>query len=243
MENQLFYTVYRTTNTLNGHYYIGVHKTKNPNDSYIGSGIALKAAIKKYGRSVFIKEVLFVFATSQEAYSKERELVTESVVADANAYNLTLGGIPTLDCSEERKQIQKIRMTGENHPQFGKPQTPESNAKRSATLRAKPNKRSPESYRIQADKRRGIPSKCKGIPQSKESNQKRSEAHLALEKVQCPHCGTKSDPGNAKRWHFDNCSKLTLRIVPQALCPHCGVVGNAVTMKRWHFDRCRQRVD
>lgn len=84
MNIQFFYTVYRTTNTTNGHYYIGVHKTKNPHDTYIGSGAALKAAVKKYGRSAFTKEVLFVFNTPEEAYNKERELVTESLEVHGN---------------------------------------------------------------------------------------------------------------------------------------------------------------
>lgn len=46
------YTVYKTTNIINGKYYIGVHKTTNPNDSYLGSGKAIKEAIKKYGKKI-----------------------------------------------------------------------------------------------------------------------------------------------------------------------------------------------
>lgn len=29
-----------------------------------------------------------------------------------------------------------------------------------------------------------------------------------LPKIECPNCGTASDSGNAKRWHFNNCKKL-----------------------------------
>lgn len=35
------YLVYKTTNDLNGMYYIGKHATTNPNDSYLGSGVYL----------------------------------------------------------------------------------------------------------------------------------------------------------------------------------------------------------
>lgn len=86
------YTVYRTTNKLNGMFYIGVHKTKNPNDHYLGSGKRLKLAIEKYGIEAFQKEVLFVFSTPEEAYSKEKELVTEEVLDSGKCYNLKLGG-------------------------------------------------------------------------------------------------------------------------------------------------------
>ena len=41
--------IYRTTNLLNGKFYVGRHSTTNMNDGYFGSGIVLKKAIEKYG--------------------------------------------------------------------------------------------------------------------------------------------------------------------------------------------------
>ncbi len=86
------YTVYRTTNKLNGMFYIGVHKTADPNDDYLGSGKRLRCAIKKYGVENFQKEVLFVFEIKEEAYAKEKELVTQDVLDYGACYNLKLGG-------------------------------------------------------------------------------------------------------------------------------------------------------
>jgi hypothetical protein len=48
--------IYKTTNTLNGKFYIGKSKYDDPD--YIGSGSILKKAIKKYGKENFVKEVI-----------------------------------------------------------------------------------------------------------------------------------------------------------------------------------------
>jgi hypothetical protein len=44
----MHYIIYKTTNNINGKYYIGQHITDNLDDGYIGSGRRLKIARKKY---------------------------------------------------------------------------------------------------------------------------------------------------------------------------------------------------
>jgi len=88
----MFHTIYKVTNNTNGKYYIGRHKTYNPNDDYMGSGPLIRKAIKKYGKSNFQKEVLFVFDNEKECIEKEIELVNESVIHDEMCYNLCKGG-------------------------------------------------------------------------------------------------------------------------------------------------------
>ena len=86
------YIIYRTTNIVNGKIYIGKHQTKDVEDGYLGSGIALEKAIKKYGKASFKKEVLFVFDSEDEMNQKEKELVTESFIASNSNYNMGVGG-------------------------------------------------------------------------------------------------------------------------------------------------------
>ena len=86
------YYIYKVTNKVNGRYYVGVHKTNNPNDHYMGSGSEIQEAIKQYGVSNFVKEVLFEFTSKLDAYKKEAELVTSELILTGNVYNKVPGG-------------------------------------------------------------------------------------------------------------------------------------------------------
>lgn len=77
---------------VNGKFYIGKHQTVNPNDPYLGSGIAIRAAIKFYGKTNFSKEVLFDFDNEVDMNMMEKEMVTESLILDDNCYNCAVGG-------------------------------------------------------------------------------------------------------------------------------------------------------
>jgi len=85
------FTVYKVTNLLNSRYYFGVHETGKPDDDYLGSGIAVKRAIKKYGKHNFRKDVLFLFPSPVESYAKEVELL-QAARQDPLCYNLHEGG-------------------------------------------------------------------------------------------------------------------------------------------------------
>lgn len=114
------YTVYKTTNSVNSKWYIGVHKTENPNDWYLGSGSAIKAAIKKYGRKKFHKEIIFITENKIDAYAKEREL-TESFSQKDN-YNMRLGGVGgfTKENSVKGYKASLAILTKEDHIRNGK---------------------------------------------------------------------------------------------------------------------------
>jgi len=93
----MHYLIYKTTNDVNGKFYIGSHKTKNINDGYLGSGTILRSAILKYGKHNFTKEVMFIFDNSEDMFKKERELVSPDFLCDQNVYNLKVGGFGGYD--------------------------------------------------------------------------------------------------------------------------------------------------
>jgi hypothetical protein len=203
----MFYTVYKTTFIPDGRYYIGVHKTTNPSDGYLGSGIHIKAAVKKYGQALFKKEVLHVFETAAEAYARERELVSKELLTDS-MFNKTTGGSGgDIDWSSRSRKI----LSGAAHPQFGKCRTADEKKRTSDSLKRtyKENPRDPASWEKAASKKRGVPSPLKGTTQSAESNAKRSASHRSLEKLQCPHCHGTVSPQNLKRFHGDRCPIVT----------------------------------
>lgn len=87
----IFY-FYKITNQINGKYYFGVHSTSNINDGYMGSGVALKRAYKKYGIGNFIKEILYYFDNAEEMYAFEEQYVNDELVNDSQCYNMVIGG-------------------------------------------------------------------------------------------------------------------------------------------------------
>lgn len=128
-----FHLVYKTTNNITGKIYIGLHSTNDINDSYLGSGIHIKNAIKKYGRDSFTKEILFVFKTREEASEKEKELVNEEFINSQNTYNASTGGLGYTGeyrsgkdhhwygrtLTEEHKEKISISHRGDKNPMYG----------------------------------------------------------------------------------------------------------------------------
>jgi integrase len=92
MEKEIFYIIYKTTNLLNGKYYIGKHKCSSLDDGYLGSGTILNKAIKKYGKENFKRETLFTFDNDDDMNNKEKELITEEMINDPMVYNIHPGG-------------------------------------------------------------------------------------------------------------------------------------------------------
>jgi hypothetical protein len=88
----MHYILYKTTNTISGRFYIGVHETDNLNDGYLGSGEYLKNAIKKYGVENFTCVILETYEDKKFAFEEENEIVNETFIRRLDTYNLRVGG-------------------------------------------------------------------------------------------------------------------------------------------------------
>ena len=83
--------IYKITNLLNKKVYIGKNKTNEL--SYMGSGILLKRAIKKYGIENFIKEIIDTAETIKELNEKEIQWISFYESRDnKKGYNIASGG-------------------------------------------------------------------------------------------------------------------------------------------------------
>jgi hypothetical protein len=89
IENYLGF-VYIWINKVNGKKYIGLHFGQI-DDGYIGSGVAFKRAIKKYGIDQFERKILYYEVKSEEnLYKKEFEIINEmNAVFSTEFYNIT----------------------------------------------------------------------------------------------------------------------------------------------------------
>ena len=88
--------IYKTTDLETGNYYIGVD---SKNDSkYLGSGTNIKNIIKsrkilglKFPYNLR-KDILYYFDSAEDAFKKEKEIVTEEFIKNPNVLNLQIGG-------------------------------------------------------------------------------------------------------------------------------------------------------
>lgn len=115
--------IYKTTNKINNHYYIGKDQKNSP--LYLGSGIALKRAIDKYGRENFIKEVLEECSDPKTLAAQERAWIAKyNATKDPMSYNIAEGGF-----GGHTGAYYKVGRSGPANAAYGKHKTPEQKEK------------------------------------------------------------------------------------------------------------------
>jgi hypothetical protein len=87
-----YHYIYKTTNLVNGKYYIGMHSTDNLEDGYIGSGKRLWYSINKYGKHNFKCEILEMLPDRRSLKERESILVNEQRIQDPLCMNIVYGG-------------------------------------------------------------------------------------------------------------------------------------------------------
>ncbi len=90
--NRKYHFIYKTTNILNGKFYIGMHSTDNLNDGYLGSGKRIWYSIKKYGKEKFKIEHIEFYPTRDALIQREIELINKDILKDPMCMNLMQGG-------------------------------------------------------------------------------------------------------------------------------------------------------
>ena len=141
----MFYYMYEVRNLVNGKIYVGVHKTKNLDDGYMGSGKVIRSAIDKYGIENFVKIIIEHFDCASSMFAKEKEVVNEEFLSRPDVYNLRAGGFGGFDLinknlTEEQKQ-KRSRVAGLKTGSYsfkGKKHTTETLSKMSKSQIGKP---------------------------------------------------------------------------------------------------------
>lgn len=87
-----FHFIYKTTDTRNSNFYVGMHSTDNLNDGYIGSGTRLKHLIYKHGKDIFTFEILEFLPNRSSLKLREQEIVNKDFLLVEKCMNLKPGG-------------------------------------------------------------------------------------------------------------------------------------------------------
>lgn len=90
--NKEYFYLYKITNKIDGKIYVGVHRTHDLQDGYMGSGLYIKRAIAFHGVKNFKKDILEFFDSVDEMFDKESMIVNENFLKRKDTYNVCLGG-------------------------------------------------------------------------------------------------------------------------------------------------------
>lgn len=93
-DQRKFHFIYRTTCTVTGKYYIGMHSTDDMDDGYLGSGKRLRNSVRKHGKNHHERAILEDCSEKGRAFLRRRERVWvgKKQLRDPLCMNLVVGG-------------------------------------------------------------------------------------------------------------------------------------------------------
>jgi hypothetical protein len=130
---------YITTNLINNKRYVGDRSCNcDPEkDKYLGSGTALKLAMKKYNKENFQKEILEFFDTKQEAFEAQEKYIKKyKTHVSEGGYNIIWKGGKCPENITTREKISNS-VKGENNGMYGKKHSEETKRKISKANKGK----------------------------------------------------------------------------------------------------------
>lgn len=109
-QSRKFHYIYRTTCSISGKFYIGMHSTDDIDDGYVGSGKVLWYSIKKHGKENHKTEILEFLPTRDQLKTREHQIINEDLLDDPLCMNLVLGGEGgnKIEWTEERRLAQSV---------------------------------------------------------------------------------------------------------------------------------------
>ena len=128
--------IYKTVNNKTGKIYIGQHHSSTFDNTYLGSGLLLQRAIKKYGTESFSVELLEWCVSKTHLDEREKYHISKYCSIDNTiGYNIANGGqggnlgpevckrikdaLTGRPCSEEKKKLLSEKNKGKKHPSSG----------------------------------------------------------------------------------------------------------------------------
>ena len=225
---QMIY-LYVKTHNVTGLKYLGKTVSKDPH-KYKGSGVVWRNHCNVHGYD-YSTQIIFQSIHKDEIkqrgiyYSQLWNVVTSDEWANIKQEECDGGYCAssfTPEANAKRSQTMK-----------GRPQHPDHTAKVSKALKGRKDTRSPEA-KAQAAAKASL--KLKGRKMSEESKQKRRDKRIGKPLPEATKLNLKASwtaerrAAQAERTRKQHTIKLQ--------CPHCGVVGTKLTMKKSHFNRC-----
>lgn len=243
----MYYFIYETTNLINGKKYRGYHTTNNVDDSYFGSGNAIKKALDKYGKENFKREILEMCNSAEEVIEREKFYVDDEWFKRRDTYNLQKGGrFPRLT-EEAKAKIGKTVSEKYNNGEIkvfgikkGEKKVPWNKGIKTGS---NPNRKSRKGIKTNKPAwNKGLPAWNAGLklkPMSEEHKEKITEAWE--KKMLDGYTG--HNKGKKLVQNYKGRVAMNKGIpAKKYVCEHCKrEIGGKSNYDRWHGDNCKNK--